>query len=188
MAALVVFSRATGAVFLYDAGMKVEAVKIEDLIPDQANARKHDERNISAIAASLQRFGQQKPIVVDSSGVVRAGNGTLYAAQSLGWKKIDMVRSGLENAEAAAYAIADNRTAELAEWDTEVLASMLDQMDAEIQAAAGFSEQEIAEIMAEIDPIFEPGTEDEQGKLDELKPKIVTCPECSTQFDARSNE
>ena len=163
-------------------------VNLDSLTIDPVNARKHDERNLSTIRGSLRRFGQQHPIIVDRDNVVVAGNGRLEAMRAEGWADCLVVYTDLSGIDRAAFAIADNRTAELAEWDTEVLASMLDQMDAEIQAAAGFSEQEIAEIMAEIDPIFEPGTEDEQGKLDELKPKIVTCPECSTQFDARSNE
>jgi ParB family transcriptional regulator, chromosome partitioning protein len=167
--------------------MKVEQAEIAKLIPDQANARKHDEKNIKAIAASLQRFGQQKPIVVDPAGVVRAGNGTLYAAQSLGWKKISVVRSDLENAEAAAYAIADNRTAELAEWDNEVLAQTLDQLDAEAIAATGFDEAEIAALLKDLSADFGPGTAEDQGKLDQLEPKLVTCPKCETTFDTREN-
>ena len=55
--------------------MKTELVKIETLVFDPANARKHGEKNLAAIKSSLQRFGQQKPIVVDANGVVRAGNG-----------------------------------------------------------------------------------------------------------------
>ena len=132
--------------------MKIQQEQIADLIPDQANARSHDERNITAIAGSLQRFGQQKPIVVDSAGVVRAGNGTLYAAKSLGWETIATVRTDLENAEAAAYAIADNRTAELAEWDNEVLALTLDQLDGETLDATGFDEAEIAALLKDLEP------------------------------------
>ena len=63
--------------------MNVQSRKIADLSEDPANARTHSERNIDAIVASLRRFGQQKPIVVDSNGVVRAGNGTLVAAKAL---------------------------------------------------------------------------------------------------------
>ena len=57
--------------------MQLKRLNIADLSADPANARKHSERNIESIMASLRRFGQQKPIVVDKSGVVRAGNGTL---------------------------------------------------------------------------------------------------------------
>jgi hypothetical protein len=105
--------------------MKTESVKIKDLLNDPSNVRKHDERNIDAIKASLKRFGQQKPIVVDVKGIVVAGNGTLDAAKSLGWKEVQVVRTKLEGAEAIAYAVADNRTAELAIWDEDALAQTL---------------------------------------------------------------
>lgn len=102
-----------------------EVVRLEDLSADPANARLHSEQNLDAIKGSLRRFGQQKPIVVDSDGIVRAGNGTLEAARSLGWEEIAIVRTSLEGAEAMAYAIADNRAGELATWDADVLAQCL---------------------------------------------------------------
>jgi ParB family chromosome partitioning protein len=105
--------------------MQIETVSLEGISSDPANARRHDQRNIEAIKSSLRRFGQQKPIVVDSRGTVRAGNGTLAAARALGWTHIQIVRSDLPAMELTAYAIADNRTAELAEWDTEILAQLV---------------------------------------------------------------
>src|SRR5438874_8509523 len=100
--------------------MTIETLPISSLHLDPANARRHPARNLDAIKASLARFGQQKPIVVDAAGICRAGNGTLAAARALGWATIRAVRTPLAGAEAAAYAIADNRTAELAEWDTDL--------------------------------------------------------------------
>ena len=61
--------------------LHVEPASVDSLSADPANVRTHDKRNIDAIKASLRRFGQQKPIVVDGDGVVVAGNGTLAAAQ-----------------------------------------------------------------------------------------------------------
>jgi DNA modification methylase len=94
---------------------------VTELREDPANARAHDERNIDAIRASLAAFGQRKPIVV-REGVVVAGNGTLRAAVALGWDQIAAVDADdLSPAQAAAYALADNRTSELATWDMEAL-------------------------------------------------------------------
>ena len=62
-------------------------------MPEPANVRVRGDRNIETIAASLMRFGQQKPIVVDEAGRAVAGNGTLEAPRSLGWKKIAVVRA-----------------------------------------------------------------------------------------------
>lgn len=99
----------------------IETVPISSLMLDPANARRHPTKNLEALKASLARFGQQKPVVVDARGRVIAGNGTLTAARALGWSEIRVVRTALEGAEAAAFGVADNRTAELAEWDDDAL-------------------------------------------------------------------
>jgi len=133
--------------------MKTETVEIDTLVYDPANVRQHNEKNIEAIKASLSRFGQQKPIVVDADGVVRAGNGTLIAAKSLGWSSIQVVRTELRGAEATAYAIADNRTAELAEWDDEALAQQLAMLRIESDAlalATGFDAREIERLLLDM--------------------------------------
>ena len=127
--------------------MKVTKVKVSGLASDPANVRLHSQRNVDAIAASLQRFGQQKPIVIDSAGVVRAGNGTLAAAIQLGWDTVNAVKTELEGSEATAYAIADNRTAELAEWDDEALFMQLQALkdeDPQLLADCAFTETELA--------------------------------------------
>jgi ParB-like chromosome segregation protein Spo0J len=128
------------------------AVPIESLSLDPANVRKHDERNLGAIAASLSRWGQRFPIVVQRQGmVVRAGNGRLVAAKSLGWKHIAAVVVDESSVEATAFAIADNRTAELAEWDNEGLAALLQSMDKDMQEVAGFNAGDLDALLAEMD-------------------------------------
>jgi ParB-like chromosome segregation protein Spo0J len=166
--------------------LEVVQIPIDQLSLDPANARTHPDRNLEAIVASLRRFGQQKPIVVDSSNVVRAGNGTLEAAKRLGWDSIAAVRTDLKGSEAIAYAIADNRTSELADWDNDVLAAQLNGLlvdDEELLDATGFTEEELEALLNQSN--FEPGTEDDQGQLDQLEPKIVTCPHCQKEFDCR---
>ncbi len=100
--------------------LKIESMAIGKLTPDPENARKHSEANIAAIVESLSQFGQRKPIVISSDNRVIAGNGTLEAAKALGWKTIDTVVAPPDWSEAQlkAFALADNRVAELAEWDT----------------------------------------------------------------------
>jgi len=130
--------------------METKRIKIDELACDPANVRAHDAKNLDAIKGSLQRFGQQKPIVVDEKGIVIAGNGTLTAARALGWDAINIVRTELAGAEATAYAIADNRTAELAERDDEALAKQLSALQIEDEALveeAGFSDEEITKIL-----------------------------------------
>jgi DNA modification methylase len=114
--------------------MEVMRRLLEDLLMDPENARKHSQKNLDAIKASLEKFGQRKPIVINNKGVVLAGNGTLEAARSLKWDYIEVatVPEDWDEATARAYALADNRSAELAEWDESVLAkSLLELMDQE---------------------------------------------------------
>jgi ParB-like chromosome segregation protein Spo0J len=112
--------------------LRIETVKINSLKPDPANARTHDSKNLKAIASSLEKFGQRKPIVVTPDSIVVAGNGTLEAAKSLGWTQIAIARTpiGWTWDQVKAFALADNRTAELAEWDDKVLADQLLELDA----------------------------------------------------------
>ena len=112
--------------------MKLEHVDIKTLKPDPGNARRHDKRNLQAIADSLNQFGQRKPIVVTADGIVLAGNGTLEAAKLLGWDMITITRTPADwdFDTARAFALADNRSAELAEWDEEVLKATLYDLDA----------------------------------------------------------
>lgn len=105
--------------------LKPEIVSLDSLSPDPRNPRRHDEKNIEAIRRSLERFGQQRPIVATQQGRVIAGNGTLEAARRLGWREIAVVRATLSGSELEAFAVADNRTAELADWDDPVLARIL---------------------------------------------------------------
>ena len=133
--------------------LKELAVPIDNLHPDPANARKHNDKNLDAIKASLAKFGQRKPIVVQREGmIVRAGNGTLAAAKALGWKNIAAVVLEEDNATASQFAIADNRTAELAEWDTETLATLLDGMDEQDRDLLGFDAEDIKEMLGELEP------------------------------------
>jgi ParB-like chromosome segregation protein Spo0J len=107
--------------------MKLETLRIAQLTPDPQNARQHDDKNLKAIMGSLKEFGQRKPIVITESGVIVAGNGTVQAAKRLGWTDIEAVRVPADwtTDQVKAFALADNRTAELATWDIHVLDEQL---------------------------------------------------------------
>jgi ParB-like chromosome segregation protein Spo0J len=127
--------------------LKIETISIDDLELDPNNARKHSEKNINAICESLTQFGQRKPIVINADDVVIAGNGTVEAARKLGIKTLEVVRVPADWSEEKikAYALADNRTAELASWDAEILLSQLNELniaDWDINAL-GFKEFEL---------------------------------------------
>lgn len=96
-------------------GMKIP---IGMLVLDPENARDHNEQNIDSIKTSLDEFGQRKCIVVKKSDMtITAGNGTVTAAKQLGWTHIAALITDDDEVTAAAYALADNRTGELATWN-----------------------------------------------------------------------
>jgi DNA modification methylase len=136
--------------------MNIETLRIAELTPDPKNARQHDEKNLSAIMASLKEFGQRKPIVITEAGVIVAGNGTVEAAKRLGWTDIEIVKipNDWTPDKVKAFAIADNRTAELANWNQEVLTSQLLELEAEGWELAEFGFEPL-EMPANPDEIVE---------------------------------
>lgn len=161
--------------------MKVETIKIESLSFDSKNARSHSEENLKAIAYSLETFGQRKPIVISKDKIVIAGNGTLQAAKNLGWEKIEVVQipEDWSDEMITAFAVADNRTAELAEWDTEALTAALEAIDLPDFEAVMFNYRE------EEVPDFSP-VDESQPSLDERVKH--DCPHCGKQFEMKNGK
>ncbi len=129
--------------------LRALATPITKIKPDPENARRHPEQNLDAIAESLRRFGQQKPIIVAAGGIAVAGNGVLLAAKQIGWTHVAVVRTNLKAAKVRAFALADNRTGELSEWDEQVLLAQLQQLkDADVDMDEfGFSADELAHLL-----------------------------------------
>ena len=148
--------------------MKIERMAIADLKLDPNNARKHDNVNLEAIAGSLKQFGQRKPIVISQDLTVVAGNGTLTAAKTLGWTEIDSVRvpADWDADRIKAFALADNRTAELAQWDTTILNLQIEDL-----TDAGFHVEEFGFDL--LSPVEET-KEIEETEIPDLAPKRVT--------------
>lgn len=168
---------------------RIESVPIDSVYADPANVRRHPERNIDTIKASLARFGQQKPIVVDADGVVRAGNGTLAAAKALGWATIKIVRTDLRGVEATAYAIADNRTAELAEWDgtglAETLRALQSEEDEGLFEAAGFTADEVDKLCEGLGDAIVAESPEDFKEYDESIDTEHACPKCGYAWSGK---
>uniref|UniRef100_A0A6M3LKL4 ParB-like N-terminal domain-containing protein n=1 Tax=viral metagenome TaxID=1070528 RepID=A0A6M3LKL4_9ZZZZ len=129
--------------------LRALARPIDGLEPDSRQARAHGERSVSAISASLKAHGQKKPIVVTASGVVVAGHGTIEAARLLGWSHLAAVTSGDSPEELRAFALRDNQTALLSEWDTAALLAELEALSdlGTEPAELGWSAEEMAALV-----------------------------------------
>ena len=150
------------------------ATPIDDLKPLPGNPRKG---NVDAVARSLARFGQRKPIVCRPDGTIIAGNHTWQAARKLGWDEIAVVRVADDDQEAFAFALADNRTAELGGYDQEALAAMLAEVaDTDAFAATGYTAEDLARLL-DGPPLPEPGDAD----VEELPPVWGVVVECDSE-------
>ncbi len=166
------------------------AIPIRDCHPDPANARTG--HAIDRIAASLARYGQRKPIVVNrSEGMkIEAGNGTWQAAVSLGWSHIAAVIVDDDPMTATGFGIADNRLSELSEWDTETLAALVNALDPELPTGFGDGELEamMAELGAELEAKGGGGDAEPPSEFPEYGDGIVTdyrCPKCSYEWSGK---
>ncbi len=137
--------------------LAIRRVPIASLVPDPANARSHGEENLDAITASLRRFGQAEPLVIQKgTGRIIAGHGRLMAMRQLGWPDADVVDLDVDDMTATARGIASNMTAELAAWDEPVLAKLLEQLrDAGAIEGVGFDDIDIDELLSDVGDVTE---------------------------------
>lgn len=141
-------------------------VPISRLTPNPRPARTHSNRQIRKIAASIERYGFVNPVLIDAENGIIAGHGRVEAAKILGWTEVPTLRvEHLSDAEKRAYILADNRLAEEAGWDREILAIELQgliDLDFSIELT-GFDLAEVDQIIEEqaVAKAVEPGREDE---------------------------
>ena len=134
--------------------MKITMTPVGELAPYAANARTHTDEQIAQIAASIQEFGFTNPILSGSDGVIIAGHGRLLAAQRLGLKKVPVITlDHLTEAQRRALVIADNKIAENAGWDEELLRAelaALQEMEFDLDLV-GFSDEELDDLLGDLE-------------------------------------
>ncbi|MCT4332775.1 site-specific DNA-methyltransferase [Paracoccus sp. YLB-12] len=154
--------------------MEIRHTPVSDLIPYANNARSHSEAQVARIAGSIREFGFNNPVLVDAGSGIIAGHGRVLAAQKLGLETVPAIElSHLSEAQKRAYILADNRLAEQAGWDAELLALELGEL-AELEvdlAGIGFDGAELDALLGHgtpdpreeatpdrpIDPVSRPG-------------------------------
>lgn len=110
--------------------MQIVRVPLKELVPDDRNARTHNKRNLQEIVRSLEAFGQHRAFVVQrGTNKVLIGNGMLEAMRQLGWTEADVFYVDDDDEMAVRRALADNRTAELADWDMNTLGELFSELN-----------------------------------------------------------
>lgn len=134
----------------------IEQLPLEALKPYEKNARKHAEKDITAIVASIEEFGFNDPIGIwGPDNIIVEGHGRLEAAKKLGMKAVPCIRlDHLSDEQRRAYALAHNKTAELSEWDLQILPEELggifdvdmSEFGFDMTAIEGAEESELEEV------------------------------------------
>jgi DNA modification methylase len=174
---------------------RIEIWPVERLVPYARNARTHSPEQVAQIAASILEFGFNAPILVDSNDGIIAGHCRLLAALKLGLREVPVVvLDHLSETQRRAYILADNKLALNAGWDEAVLASELKDLEHEglDLAVVGFSEEELAGLLADDDageqeepeeeipePPAQPVTQ--PGDLWTIGKHRLTCGDCRDQ-------
>ncbi len=158
--------------------MNFENRPTHSLRPYPGNARTHSPKQIKQIARSIERFGFNNPVLVDDDDQIMAGHGRVEAAKLLNMKTVPTVRlSHLSESEKKAYILADNRLAEKAGWDNEVLAIELQGL-----VDLGFDVLLTGFEPAEVDIIIE-GIGNESEQPENLVPEETSGPAVSRLGD-----
>jgi DNA modification methylase len=173
--------------------LKALAVPIKKLKPLPGNPRRGD---VEAVRRSYERFGQRKPIVAQRDGTVIAGNHQLKAAQALGWSEMAVVWVDDDEQTAKAFALADNRTADLGSYDNDALAELLADVavDPELLLATGYTDADLEALIGEIDVLPPEDKDDEpvpmsapartiKGDIWLLGPHRIMCGDCREPTD-----
>jgi len=146
-------------------GLKITNQSPSALQPRATNPRTHSKKQIRQIADSIERFGFTNPVLIDHTGGIVAGHGRIEAAKLLGIEKVPTIKlEDLTEADIRAYVIADNKLAENAGWDRELLAielQDLNELDIDV-TITGFEMPEIDILIAELD------TDEEDSAADEV--------------------
>lgn len=134
-------------------GLSIQYVPVADLKPYERNARKHQTKDVDAIAASIREFGFSDPIGIWGDGLIVEGHGRLLAAKKLGMETVPCVRlDWMTDEQRRAYALAHNKTAELSEWDLPALDAELAGITEIDMTAFGFDPLEPAVLEDNYEP------------------------------------
>ena len=150
--------------------LQVKEIELDKLVPWEGNPRLN-EHAVDAVAKSIRSFGFNVPILCDQNSTIIAGHTRWKAAQKLCLEKVPVIVVEMTDAKRQAFAIADNKTAEIADWDFPKLKELLEELRAEDIdiRSLGFSDEEIRRLIL--------GEDDDENIIPEVgNATVKTCP------------
>lgn len=159
--------------------LKIEYLPIKALKPYEKNTRKHQKKDVDNIARSIERYGMNDPIGIWGDNIIVEGHGRLLACKQLGMAEVPCVRlDHLTDEQRREYAIAHNATAELSEWDFDILTDELVDLDFDgfdFDFNFGIEDDEVETEIIDLDE--EPA---------EKKVETYCCPKCGFEFEVKN--
>lgn len=169
---------------------KLEKRSVDELIPYANNARTHSDKQIKQIQKSMKRFGFVMPLLIDSDNNIIAGHGRLMAAKGLGYSEVPvLIADGWTEQERRAYVLADNKLAENAGWDKDLLNIELENLSLEgfDLDIIGFEQEPVVVGEIEDDEVPEvKGTRSAYGDVWKLGAHTVMCGDSTSESDMTS--
>lgn len=156
--------------------MKILTKKIEEITPYENNPRINDAA-VDAVANSIRDFGFKNPVIIDKDGVIVCGHTRLKAAKKLGLKTVPCIMADdLTEDQVKAFRLADNKTAELAEWDINLLDIELTEIDDSVDMELyGFYDED-----SQIEPL---NLDEDKAQPQDADKKTYCCPKCGFEFE-----
>ncbi|MBO5789654.1 MAG: ParB N-terminal domain-containing protein [Clostridia bacterium] len=157
--------------------MKIEELSLSEITPYEKNPRRNDNA-VEYVAESIRQFGFKVPLVIDENGVIVTGHTRYKAAQQLGLKTVPCIRAtDLTPEQIKAFRLADNKVAEFASWDFELLQeelSGLEEIGVDL-GSLGFDKP------VDADKFFE--EMDVSSSVDDKEKKTIKCPHCGEEIE-----
>lgn len=160
-----------------DSSMKIEELQLSEITPYEKNPRRNDNA-VEYVAESIRKFGFKVPLVIDADGVIVTGHTRYKAAQQLGLKTVPCIRAtDLTPEQIKAFRLADNKVAEFASWDFELLQGELSELEGLNfdLSSLGFDKP------VDADKFFE--EMDVSSTVDEPEKKTIKCPHCGEEIE-----
>lgn len=155
--------------------MKIISVDVNSLIPYENNPRQNDDA-VQYVAESIKQFGFKIPIIIDKENIIVAGHTRLKAAMQIGMEKVPcIIADDLNEEQIKAFRLADNKVAEISEWNYDLLQKELAEIENIEMQDLGFAEVEgldFDEFFTDYEPEPKP-------------PKMVCCPHCGEMFEKK---